>query len=79
MTELDLSSFNTSILTNTAYMFSRCTNLRTINLRKAVFTKVTSSNNMFDNTSNLTVKVKDEAAKTFLTSKLGNNGTAVIA
>ena len=34
---------------------------------------------MFDNTSNLTVKVKDEAAKTFLTSKLGNNGTAVIA
>lgn len=79
LTNLDLGSFNTSILANTSYMFSRCTSLRTINLSKAVFTKVTNSSDMFDGTSNLTVKVKDEAAKTFLTSKLGSHGTAVIA
>ena len=77
--ELDLSNFDTSKVTNMSYMFVNCSNLRTIDFRFADFKTVKNVNRMFNNTSNLSVIVKDETARAWIQSRLGSNGTAIIA
>lgn len=44
---IDLSNFNTPIITNTGYMFWRCKNLTKINLRKFSTSNITNNSNMF--------------------------------
>ena len=78
LTELNLSNFDTSKVTNMAYMFSYCSNLKLIDFRNATF-NATTFMNMFGSTSNLSVIVKDETARSWVQNKLGSNGTAIIA
>ena len=79
LTNLDLSSFNTSNVTNTEGMFYDCRSLKNLDMRNASFDKVVDSNSMFDGMSNLSVIVKDEANRSWIQSRLGSNGTAIIA
>ncbi len=76
---LNLSSFNISNVTNMGDMFSRCLNLREIDFRNAEFNNNIFEFGMFNNTSNLSVIVKDETARSWIQDKLGSNGTAIIA
>ena len=78
LTELNLSSFDTSKVTNMAYMFSYCSNLKLIDFRSTAF-NATTFMDMFRNTSELNVIVKDETARAWIQSRLGSNGTAIIA
>ena len=77
--ELDLSSFNTENVLYTGSMFAGCKNLITIDFRNATFDNVTGYRYMLDGTSNLSVIVKDESARSWIQSRLGSNGTAIIA
>ena len=77
--ELDLSSFNMENVLYIGSMFSGCTNLKKIDLRNSAFNSATYYSNMFYKTSNLSVIVKDETARTWIQSRLGSNGTAIIA
>ena len=53
-TTLDLSSFDTSNVTDMSWMFSDCSNLKTIYASNKFNTNaVSSSNNMFTGTTNL--------------------------
>ena len=66
------------------YMFSGCSSLKTLDMRNATipasFSSLPSnSTSMFSGTSDLTVFVKDETARSFIQWRLGNNSTAVIA
>jgi len=73
LTTLDLSNFDTSNVTNMGYMFYNCSSLTTLDLSNFDFTKVTSYNNMFYNVpSSCLIYVKDETAKTWITSKFTN-------
>ena len=76
---LDLSSFDMSKVASMNYMFDGCSNLRLIEFRNADFSSAARSSNMFNNTSNLSVIVKDETARAWIQSRLGSNGTAIIA
>ena len=78
LTELDLSSFDTSSLTDTSQMFYNCSSLKRIDFRKADFSSVATFTNMFYRTSNLEVIVKDEDARVWMQDKLGSNDTATI-
>ena len=78
LTSLDLSGFNTSKVTGMSDMFYYCRSLRTLDMRTAEF-NATSYADMFSRTSELTVTVKDETARSWVQDKLGSNGTAVIA
>lgn len=53
-TTLDLTSFNTSAVTNMMYMFKYCTNLTTLDLSSFDTSSVTSMGGMFDNCDRLT-------------------------
>ena len=79
LTELNLSSFNTSNVVVMEAMFLNSSNLITIDFRNATFNSVTSYSYMLDGTSNLSVIVKDESARSWIQNKLGSNGTAIIA
>lgn len=46
---INLSSFNTSHVTNMRCMFARCTSLNNLNLKDFDTTNVTTMNYMFDN------------------------------
>ena len=50
-----------------------------IDFKNATFNSILLYENMFPNTSNLEVIVKDEAARSWMQSRLGSSGTAVIA
>ena len=78
LTSLNLSSFDTSKAKSTSDMFYGCSNLKLIDFRNATF-NATTFTNMFRNTSELNVIVKDEATRTWIQDKLGSNGTAIIA
>ena len=78
LTSLNLSSFDTSKAKSTSNMFYGCSNLKLIDFRNATF-NATTFTNMFKNTSELNVVVKDETARTWIQNKLGSNGTAIIA
>ena len=60
-------------------MFSKCSNLKLIDFRNATFINAVQYFDMFMNTSNLSVIVKDEANRSWIQSRLGSNGTAIIA
>ena len=79
LTELNLSSFNTSNVVVMEAMFLNSSNLITIDFRNATFNSVTSYSYMLGGTSNLSVIVKDESARSWIQDKLGSNGTAIIA
>ena len=73
LTTLDLSSFDTSNVTNMNYMFYNCKALQHLDISNFDFTKVTSYSNMFNNVpANCEILVKDETAKTWITSKFTN-------
>lgn len=78
LTSLNLSSFDTSKAKSTSNMFYGCSNLKLIDFRNATF-NATTFTNMFKNTSELNVVVKDEIARAWIQNKLGSNGTAIIA
>ena len=70
LTSLDLSDFSTPNLTNVGNMFYDCKALTNLDIRNFDFTKVTSYTNMFYNVpTNCEIIVKDETAKTWITSK----------
>ena len=80
-TNLNLSSFDTSKVRYTYNMFSDSSNLKKVNFKNAEFTTVSSSNDMFTNVPNdIEIKVKNNAAKTWIEERLGNGiGTVVVA
>ena len=54
LTNLDLSSFDTSKVTNMDYMFSDCSNLTSLDLRSFDTLKTTDMSKMFERCSKLT-------------------------
>ena len=73
LTDLNLSSFNTSNVTNMSYMFDNCSSLTHLDISNFDFTNVTNYNSMFTSVpANCEILVKDEAAKTWITSKWSN-------
>ena len=73
LTSLNLSSFDTSKVTNMGSMFSGCTALQHLDISNFDFTNVTSYSNMFSNVpANCEILVKDETAKEWITSKFTN-------
>ena len=69
ITSLDLSSFDMSKVTNVGNMFYGCMYLKHIDLRNAVF-KASTYSGMFTNVpTDCLVIVKDDTAKTWITSK----------
>lgn len=70
LTSLDLSMFETPVLTNTRQMFQRCTNLAHIDIRKMTLTGITDYTNMFSNIPlDCEIIVKDDTQKAWITSK----------
>lgn len=73
ITSLDLRHFNTDNVTDMEEMFCRCTSLQFLDIRNFNFTKVTRYSNMFYYVPNdCLIIVKDETAKTWITSKFTN-------
>ena len=71
ISELDLSNFDTSNVTNMSYMFTYSSKLSTIKLNNATFEKVTQSGSMFYGlASNFYIITKDETTKAWIKSKL---------
>lgn len=86
LTSLDLSSFDTSEVTNMSDMFTSghagiSVALEVLDLRNATFEKVTNYDAMFlfSHANNLKVITKDATTKAWLEDKLGGSGTVVIA
>ena len=75
LTSLNLSSFTGESLTNVNSMFSYCKNLMYLDIRNLDFANVTNYSNMFGSNTysyvpaNCLIIVKDETAKTWITSK----------
>ena len=75
LTSLNLSNFDTSKVTSMYRMFNGCKSLTHLDIRNFDFTKVTSYSNMFGSSAstgvpdNCEIIVKDDAAKTWITSK----------
>jgi surface protein len=80
LTSLDLSSFNTSKLTDTYRMFSGCSSLTSLDLSSFNFSKVTYAEFMFDGCTNpnLTIYVANEDASTFIRSTSNFPSTATV-
>ena len=73
LTNLNLSSWNTSKVTNMIFAFYNCSSLKKLDIRNFDFSNVTSYNNMFTNVpTNCLIIVKDDTAKTWITSKFTN-------
>lgn len=73
LTELNLSNFNISKVTSMGYMFSGCSNLTKLDIRNFDFSNVSYYTSMFRNVpDNCEIIVKDDTAKTWLTSKFTN-------
>lgn len=68
--EIDLSTWHMSNLTDTNMMFWFCAKLKRLDIRNFTFDKVTNHSNMFgNNPSDCLIIVKDDTAKTWITSK----------
>jgi surface protein len=68
--ELDLSKWETTSATNMSQMFCNCKVLTKLDIRNFTFTKVTNYSNMFKNVpADCLIIVKDDTAKTWITSK----------
>ena len=73
LTSLNLTNFNTSNVTNTANMFNYCQKLTSLDISSFDFTNVTTYTNMFYQVpTDCEILVKDETAKTWITSKFTN-------
>ena len=73
LTSLDLSNFDTSNVKDMSYMFYNCTALQHLDISNFDFTKVTSYSSMFSGVpADCEILVKDETAKTWITSKFTN-------
>lgn len=73
LTSLDLSSFDTSKVTIMNNMFQGCSSLTALDISNFDFSKVTSYDNMFTSVpDNCEILIKDETAKTWITSKFTN-------
>ena len=69
ITNIDLSSFDSSNITNMKYMFGKCTNLETVNLNNLNTQKVTDISYMFNSCSSLK---KIEFPNSFNTENVNN-------
>ena len=70
LTSLDLSNFDTSKVTDMSDMFYYCSKLTNLDIRNFNFVKVTLYDNMFRRIpANCLIIVKDDTAKTWITSK----------
>ena len=70
LTNLDLSNWDTNNVVGMASMFRNCTSLTNLDIRKFDFTNVIAYNNMFGNVpTDCLIIVKDDTAKTWITSK----------
>ena len=70
LTNLDLSNWDTNNVVAMAAMFRNCTSLTNLDIRKFDFSKVTTYTNMFGNVpTDCLIIVKDDTAKTWITSK----------
>lgn len=82
LTNLDLSSFDTSNVTDISNIFGICMNLTNLNMSNAVF-NATSYSSMFSSVPNgIAIIVKDTTAKTWIEARLsdvGRTGTVTIA
>ena len=78
LTELDLSSFNTANTIQMNTMFDGCSSLIKLDIRNFNVSKVNGTFHMFEYCSNLEVFVKDEDMRSWIQSRLGSSGTAVI-
>ena len=72
LTELDLSGWVTTKATNMQEMFQNCWGLTKLDIRNFDFTKVTSYRNMFGLSNDCLIIVKDDTAKSWITSKFTN-------
>ena len=73
LTSLDLSNFDTSNVISMDDMFSGCRSLTSLDLSSFDFTNVTSYSGMFTGVpANCEILVKDETAKTWITSEFSN-------
>jgi len=80
LTDLNLSNFNTSKVTNMRNMFQNCKRLTNLNLKNATFDNVTNYTNMFVSVPTaIKVITKNETTKAWLTDKLGSGATITIA
>ena len=70
LTSLDVSNFDTSKVTNMYSMFRECRSLTNLDIRNFDFSNVTSYSSMFTGIpANCLIIVKDDIAKTWITSK----------
>ena len=70
LTSLDIRNFDTSNVTDMSYMFYNCKNLTRLDIRNFDFTKVTRYSSMFSGIpDDCLIIVKDDTAKTWITSK----------
>ena len=73
LTSLNLSNFNVGKNSYTQNMFRACSSLTNLDIRNFDFAKVTSYNNMFNGVpTDCLIIVKDDTAKTWITSKFTN-------
>lgn len=73
LTSLDLHNFNTSNALDISYMFNQCTQLAFLDISSFDFTNVGKDSGIFDGVpNNCEILVKDETAKTWITSKFSN-------
>ena len=77
---LDLSSFNTSNVTNMSYMFFDATSIINIDLRNADFSNVNESAVIFPigYSDDLQIILKDETQKTLFISFSGVNASNIV-
>ena len=79
LVSIDLSKMDTSRITDMTNMFANCWSLSTIDIRNAIFDQVTGKDNLISNYQAITrIIVKDENAKIFWQSLLGDKSSVVI-
>lgn len=79
LTSLDLSSFDTSQVTDMDRMFVDCSSLTNLDMRNATF-NATNYPYMFSSVPDgINIIVKDETAKAWIEERLSGKGTVTIA
>ena len=79
LTKIDMSSFDTSSVTNMGNLFSGCSSLTNLDIRNFNFTNVTNHTNILINTpSGITIYVKDESSKEFILNNKSDANVIVI-
>ena len=79
LTDLDLSSFETSKLQNTEHMFNGNSKLANINFSKATFNTITKYDKMSGGCRMTSITVKDDDAKTFIDARLKDSSINIEA